>query len=88
MMLPWRTCMWARSCWFGMDSVPRRGSAAGQALVGSSVDDLDLEEVGRAAVADLDPPDDIHASGRYRKDVGGTLVARALAAAIEEARRG
>ncbi len=69
----------------GMGSVPVRADAAERELTGASVDGLDLEEIGRLAVADTDPPADVHAGSRYRKKVGATLVGRALAEAIKEA---
>ena len=71
---------------FGMGSTPLRASKAEAALTGSSAADVDLEEVGRAATAETDPPDDIHASAAYRRKVGAVMVVRALRAAIEEAR--
>ena len=37
-------------------------------------------------LAGLDPSDDIHASGAYRKQVAAVVVRRALSAAIQEAR--
>ncbi len=70
---------------FGVGSVPVRCGAAESMLTGSTVDGLDLGAVAQAAVADLDPPDDLHASGAYRRAVGAALVERALRAAIEEA---
>jgi carbon-monoxide dehydrogenase medium subunit len=71
---------------FGMGSTPLRAPQAEAGLAGSSTEDLDVEEVGRAAAAETDPPDDIHASAAYRRKVGGVVVARALRAAIEEAK--
>ena len=70
---------------FGMGSTPLRASAAEAALTGTSVEGLDLAAIGALAVGDLDPPDDLHASGGYRREVGGALVARALTNAIREA---
>jgi aerobic carbon-monoxide dehydrogenase medium subunit len=69
----------------GMDSVPRRAEAAEAALVGAAVDGLDVDEVGRMAVADLEPPDDLYASAGLRRRAGAALTARAITAAIEEA---
>jgi carbon-monoxide dehydrogenase medium subunit len=69
----------------GMGSIPIRAEAAEQALAGAVVDGLDLAEAGELAVADTDPPADVHAGGRYRKKVGATMVGRALAEAIKEA---
>ena len=45
-------------------------------------------EVGALAVAELDPPGDIHASPAYRQHVGAAMVERALRRAREEASRG
>jgi carbon-monoxide dehydrogenase medium subunit len=71
---------------FGMGSTPLRAPQAEAGLAGSSTGDVDVEEVGRAAAAETDPPDDIHASAAYRRKVGGVVVARALRTAIEEAK--
>jgi carbon-monoxide dehydrogenase medium subunit len=68
---------------FGVAGTPVHVTAAEQALVG----DAPLDEVGQAAVVDLDPPDDIHATGHYRRRVGAVLVERATGRALEEARR-
>jgi carbon-monoxide dehydrogenase medium subunit len=70
---------------FGVDSTPIRASAAEQALISAGAG-ADLAEVGREAAAPLDPSDDIHASGAYRKQVAAVVVWRALNTAIEEAR--
>src|SRR4051812_49124878 len=63
---------------FGMGSPPLRAPDAEAALTGSAAGDIDIEEVGRAAAAPTDPPDDIHASAAYRRSVGAVVVARAL----------
>jgi carbon-monoxide dehydrogenase medium subunit len=70
----------------GMGSTPLRASAAEQALVGSAGDAPALAEIAQLAIADLDPPEDIHASSRYRRSVGAHVVERALAGALQEAR--
>jgi carbon-monoxide dehydrogenase medium subunit len=72
----------------GMSDTPVRATDVEQQLTGSSPDSLDLEHLGSAAVASLAPPDDIHATGTYRKRIGSALVSRALARAIKEAHRG
>ena len=69
----------------GMASVPRRGETAEQAILGAAVNDLDLAEIGRLAVADADPPTDIHATSSYRRRIGARLVTRALTVALKEA---
>jgi carbon-monoxide dehydrogenase medium subunit len=70
---------------FGVDSTPVRATAAEAALVAAGVG-ADLAEIARHASEPLDPSDDIHASGAYRRQVAGVVVRRALAKAIEEAR--
>jgi carbon-monoxide dehydrogenase medium subunit len=72
---------------FGMGSTPVRAAAAEAALLGRRPDPDALDEVGRVAVAGLDPPEDIHASSRYRSVVGAHVVARGVRRAVEEARR-
>jgi carbon-monoxide dehydrogenase medium subunit len=69
----------------GMSAVPERAAAVERELVGSDVAGLDLDGIGAQAVRDLDPPADVHASGKYRKRVGATLVSRALATALATA---
>jgi CO/xanthine dehydrogenase FAD-binding subunit len=44
-------------------------------------------EAGRLAAAAVDPADDIHASGAYRRRLIGVLTARALADAGAAAER-
>src|SRR5262249_28505856 len=78
---------------FGMGSVPERLADVENRLAGTGVDgtgmaDLDLDDIGQAGVADLDPPADVHATGSYRKKIGAVLIGRALSAAIREAVRG
>jgi aerobic carbon-monoxide dehydrogenase medium subunit len=72
----------------GMDSVPRRAETAEAALTGLAADAVQVEEVGRLAVDGLDPPDDLHASAGLRRRAAAALTARALRAAIEEAKHG
>ena len=72
---------------FGMGSTPVRAPAAEAALVGRAGDDAELSEAAQLAVRDLDPPDDVHASARFRRSVGAHVVRRGLTRALEEARR-
>jgi carbon-monoxide dehydrogenase medium subunit len=76
---------------FGVGSTPVRAARAEQALLGQPAAQLlggGLAEIGELALADCEPPEDIHASGHYRKQVGARLAARALGQALEEAGRG
>ncbi len=49
--------------------------AAAEQAASAGAAPRDVAEIVRGA---LDPRDDIHASGAYRRHVAGTLVARAL----------
>ena len=69
---------------FGVGGTPIRATAAEQALIAGGTA-ADLNEIGRIATADIEPSDDVHASGEYRKNVAVTVVARALAKAMKEA---
>jgi carbon-monoxide dehydrogenase medium subunit len=69
----------------GVDSAPVRADAAEAGLAGVTPDAATLAAAGLAAAADLDPPDDIHAPGWYRKRIAAHLVERALAEAVQEA---
>ncbi|MEA2401931.1 MAG: aerobic carbon-monoxide dehydrogenase medium subunit [Thermoleophilaceae bacterium] len=63
----------------GIGDTPVRAIQAEVMLAGGRLDDKTLlEDVGRAAAADLSPTDDVHASGRYRQRVAAVLVKRAL----------
>jgi carbon-monoxide dehydrogenase medium subunit len=70
----------------GLAGVPLRADAAEVAVTGAAVDDLDPDDVARMAIADVEPPSDIHASSRYRRRVGAAMVAKAFANALREAR--
>lgn len=76
---------------FGVGPTSVRAAAAEQALQGRAPDSLraaELTEVAQLAVRDLDPPTDVHATGRYRRDVGAVLVGRTVTAAAKEAANG
>ena len=76
---------------FGVGSTPVRAASAEAALVGAgaeSLQDAAVTEIATAAAAELDPPDDVHASGRYRSQVSATLISRAITKALQEASRG
>jgi carbon-monoxide dehydrogenase medium subunit len=69
---------------FGVGSTPVRAEAAEEALVaGAAVDD-----VAAAAAASIEPTDDVHATGAYRRKVAAVLVRRAVLRAMEEANVG
>ncbi len=70
----------------GLGSVPERARAAEATAIGAAAASIDTEALGAAAMSALTSvPSDLHGSGDYRRRVGAAMVARALAAAIEEA---
>ena len=71
----------------GLGSMPSRAGAAEAAIVGHAPSADELSEIGRLAMADLEPPTDIHASGEYRRAVGAHVVTRGLGTALERATR-
>jgi carbon-monoxide dehydrogenase medium subunit len=78
---------------FGVGPTPVRAEAAEHQATGRPAAELltspaPLDELGRLAAEPLDPPDDVHATGSYRRKVVAHLVTRALRAALEEATHG
>lgn len=70
----------------GLGSSALRAAAAEAGATGSVVTDLDPDELGRTATADLDGiPSDLHGSAAYRSRVGAVMVARAWTRATQEA---
>jgi len=69
---------------FGVGPVPIRASEAERTWVAGS----SPEEVAAVAMSEIDPTDDLHATGHYRRRVAGVLVRRALERAIKEASGG
>lgn len=63
----------------GVRDVPTRCEPAEQAALAGEITAAHIREVARVAADSVDPRDDFHASGRYRKHVTGVLVERALA---------
>ena len=61
--------------------VPLRLTAVETVLEGHKVDDAIIAQAEAAASAAVDPADDIHASGVYRKHLIGVMVERALRSA-------
>ena len=62
----------------GVGDRPLRLVGAERALDGRAVDESAIAAAVAAARTDVDPPDDIHASGAYRRALIGTMVERAL----------
>jgi carbon-monoxide dehydrogenase medium subunit len=72
-----------------MGSTPVRArDAEAELLGGAPPAAAALTELAQLAVRDLQPPDDVHASSRYRTRVGAHLVERTLFRALEAAAHG
>jgi len=72
----------------GLGPTPCRVTRAEDELTGAAVADIEPQEVGRLAMAELDAiPADLHGSAGYRRRIGVTVTARAWRRAAEEAAR-
>ncbi len=65
----------------GVGDTPVRLTAVEDVLNGSRVDEATISQAEAAASVAVNPHDDIHASGAYRKALVGVMVERALRAA-------
>lgn len=66
---------------FGVADRPLRLAAVERVLEGAGLDEATVAKAEAAASAAVDPPDDIHAPGAYRKVLIGVMVERALRSA-------
>lgn len=73
---------------FGVGGRPQRIDSAESMLKGRRVDQALLRELGRLVTEELEPDSDIHASAKYRKEVGGVLARRALESALARSEKG
>jgi CO/xanthine dehydrogenase FAD-binding subunit len=71
----------------GLGGIPVSAAKAANGLIGSRVDDRDVEAAVDALQPAIQPHSDIHASAEYRRRVAGTLFTRAVVAARDEALR-
>ena len=65
----------------GVADRPIRLAAVEAAINGGAIDEATIAKAEAAAAASVDPPNDIHASGAYRKALIGVMVERALRSA-------
>ncbi len=65
----------------GVADAPLRLAAVEKILNGHKIDDETIAQAEAAASAAVDPSDDIHATGAYRKNLIGVMVERALRSA-------
>ena len=68
--------------WFGMGPVPMKMRQAEAAVLGQSLDTLDVHGLAELAIADTAPFDDHHASAEYRRTVGQRMFTRILREAL------
>ena len=68
----------ARLAFTGVDAVPVRATEAEALLRGNAPSAELFADAGAAVSAAVEPSDDIHASGAYRKHIAGVLTRRAL----------
>lgn len=71
-------------CAIGAGDTPLRLPSGERVLVGQMPGDEIFAAAARAAINDLEPGSDIHASAEYRREVGGVLVERTLKSAWEK----
>jgi aerobic carbon-monoxide dehydrogenase medium subunit len=79
------SCRDARIALTNLADVPLFAEAAGQALVGTTVDAAALDKAVQAAVAITDPASDLRGPVDFRKHVAGVMVRRAVRRAHERA---
>jgi carbon-monoxide dehydrogenase medium subunit len=70
----------------GVAGKPLRLAAVERVLDGRNIDGTTIAAATAAAAASIDPPDDIHAGGAYRKTLIGVMVERALLSARDRSR--
>lgn len=68
-------------------STPFRARSSEKVLIGKVIDEKLLEEAGKLAAEEVDPPSDVHGSEEYRKDMARIFLKRVTAQALEKARR-
>jgi aerobic carbon-monoxide dehydrogenase medium subunit len=72
----------ARIALGGVGPKPVRARAAERLLAGQRPTAALLAEAARAVMPDTDPPEDIHASAEYRREMSAVFTRRALTAAL------
>jgi carbon-monoxide dehydrogenase medium subunit len=70
--------------WFGMGPTPVRIAQAEAALLGQAPTSIDWPAIADLALAETDPFDDHAASADYRRSVGRSVFARALAETLDQ----
>jgi aerobic carbon-monoxide dehydrogenase medium subunit len=76
-----------RVAFIGVDSTAVRTPAGERAMEGTDGGASAIGDAADAAVSELDPGDDLHASGAYRRHIARLLTRRVLTEAVATARR-
>ena len=82
------TCSQAAVALTNLAMTPLHAEAAGQALVGTAVDQAAVDGAVAAAVAITDPAADLRGPVDYRKHVAGVMTRRAIETALTRAKGG
>lgn len=80
-------CTRAAICIGAATAVPLLLDGVARALYGQGFDEARVREAVKAALADVEPMADLHASAAYRKRVAATMAVRAIADAFADASR-
>jgi carbon-monoxide dehydrogenase medium subunit len=79
------TCRDARVTLLSVADTPVLATQAGRSLAGRVLDAAAIDHAARAAVQEIDPASDLHASAAYRRHLAAVLVGRALRLAARRA---
>jgi carbon-monoxide dehydrogenase medium subunit len=79
-------CVDARIFLSNCGAVPIRAKQSEKVLKGNVIDEKTLTKAGEAASNSINPPDDVHGTSAYRKDMAAVFVRRVVKAAAESAR--
>lgn len=81
-------CKDARIALSNADSVPLRIRKAEKLLIGKKINNDLLTEAGQVASEEADPPNDVHGSEEYRREMVKVFVRRTAKKALERAQAG
>ena len=80
-------CRDARIVLTNVGSTPFRARSSENVLIGKVIDEKLLEEAGKIASEEVNPPADVHGSEEYRKDMARIFLKRVTAQALERAKQ-
>lgn len=79
------TCVEARIFLSNCGAIPIRCKQAEKALKGKIIDEKALAKAGEIAAEGLNPPEDVHGTAAYRKEMASVFVKRVVKSAAERA---